>query len=288
MMVLKGLQNIFHKELDALYGRDEVDSFFYTLIEDYLDLKRLTLVLQPEYSITKEEEQPLFEALSKLKLEQPIQYILGKTEFFGLSFKVNEHTLIPRTETEELVDWILKAVSSKSQQLNILDIGTGSGCIAIALAKHLLNANVFALDVSDGALKVAKENSKLNDVEITFTNADILKRASWKLILKDQQFDIIVSNPPYVREFEKTEIRNNVLNHEPGLALFVENDNPLIFYNAIADFATQRLRDGGHLYFEINQYLGADMIAMLQNFPLKNIELKTDLSGNDRMVKAIR
>lgn len=287
-MVLKELQNIFHKELDAIYGRDEVDSFFYLLIEDYLDLKRLTLVLQPEYSITKEEEQPLFEALSKLKLEQPIQYILGKTEFFGLSLKVNEHTLIPRPETEELVAWILKAVSIKSQPLKILDIGTGSGCIAIALAKNLPNARVFAWDVSEGALKVAEENSRSNDVEITFIHADILNKPSWKLILKDQKFDIIVSNPPYVRELEKTEIKNNVLKHEPELALFVSNHNPLIFYKSIADFAMQKLQNGGHLYFEINQYLGKDTVVMLQDFPLKSIELKKDFSGNDRMVKAIK
>lgn len=287
-MVLKEIQNIFHKELDILYDREEVDSFFYLLIEEYLGLKRLTLALQPEYSITKEEEQPLFEALSKLKLEQPIQYILGKTEFFGLSFKVNEHTLIPRPETEELVAWILRAVSSKSQPLKILDIGTGSGCIAISLAKNLPNSKVYALDVSDEALNVANENARLNDVKIKFLKGNILDRKSWNLIFEDLKFDIIVSNPPYVRQLEKAEIKNNVLKHEPELALFVEDDDPLIFYKSIAEFAIQRLQNGGHLYFEINQYLGEDTIAMLHDFPLKNIELKSDLSGNDRMVKAIK
>lgn len=287
-MVLKDIQNIFHKELDAIYGKEEVDSFFYLLIDDYLGLNRLFLTLQPEFSLTKEEESPLFEALSELKLEKPIQYILGKTEFFGLNFKVNEYTLIPRPETEELVAWILDAVSSKSQPLKILDIGTGSGCIAISLAENLPNAKVYALDVSDGALNVANENARLNDVDIKFLKANILDRKSWNLIFEDLKFDIIVSNPPYVRHLEKAEIKNNVLKYEPELALFVENEDPLIFYKSIAEFASQRLQDGGHLYFEINKYLGEDMIEMLQDFPLKNIELKTDLSGNDRMVKAIK
>lgn len=287
-MVLKEIQKIFHKELDAIYGKDEVDSFFYLLIDTYLGLKRHLLVLQPEFTLTNEEESPLFEALSKLKMEEPIQYILGKTEFFGFPFKVNEHTLIPRPETEELVAWILDAVSLKSQPLNILDIGTGSGCIAISLAKNLPNAKVYALDISDDALIVARENSIINDVNVEFLKTNILDRNAWNSIFEGLKFDIIVSNPPYVRHLEKAEIKNNVLKYEPRLALFVANDEPLIFYKSIAEFSTQRLQKDGQLYFEINQYLGEEVVAMLQDFPLNNIELKTDLSGNDRMLKAIR
>ncbi|MEO6346305.1 MAG: peptide chain release factor N(5)-glutamine methyltransferase [Aquaticitalea sp.] len=290
-MVLKEIQNIFHKELDVIYGKDEVDSFFYLLTNEYLGMQRLVFILQPEFAITKDEEQPLFEALTKLKQEKPIQYILGKTEFYGLPLKLNEHTLIPRPETEELVDFVVQSLKFKIQGLhsyNILDVGTGSGCIAISLAKNLPNAKIFALDVSVEALKVARENAKLNDVNVHFIQADILKEKDWYLELGILKFDLMVSNPPYVRNLEKAEMKNNVLNNEPALALFVDDDNPLVFYKAIIEFANKYLKNGGELYFEINQYLGDEMIMLLENFGFNEIELKKDMFGNDRMVKGIK
>src|SRR5690606_7815853 len=196
-MIVKEILNIFHKELDTLYGKDEVDSFFNLLLEFYLDLNRIDLVLNPNLAITKTEEQPLFEALSRLKLEEPIQYILGETEFYGLKFKVNKHTLIPRPETEELVNWILEQVTSNNNQLSILDIGTGSGCIAISLAKNLPNAKVYAMDISKEALKIAKENAEINGVEVEFIHQDILGVNQNEIDSISQNFDIIVSNPPY-------------------------------------------------------------------------------------------
>lgn len=293
-MRLKDIQHIFHQELDAIYGADEVDSFFYLLTEEFLGMKRLTLSLNTDFTISKEEEQPLFEALSKLKLEQPIQYILGKTEFFGLPFQVNQNTLIPRPETEELVDFIIQSQKSDSkfESLNILDIGTGSGCIAISLAKNMKNAEVLAVDISSEALKVAKINAELNEATVTFVEADILNQNHWNLISNPRdrniKFDIIVSNPPYVRSLEKAEMKNNVLQNEPSLALFVEDDDALVFYKAIADFATKHLKIRGKLYFEINQYLGTEMIALMKRFNFVDIELKKDISGNDRIVVGTR
>lgn len=290
-MILKEIQNIFHKELDDIHGKEEVDSFFYILTDEFLGMPRLALSLQPNFAITKEEEQPLFEALSKLKREEPIQYILGKTEFYGLSFKLNEHTLIPRPETEELVSWVISKHATSNKQLNILDIGTGSGCIAIALSKNISNAKVFALDVSAEALNVAKENAIMNGVEVKFLQSDILNRSNWNLDPKfrdeNLSFDIIVSNPPYVRNLEKAGMKNNVLNFEPELALFVEDHDPMIFYRTIGEFATKYLKNEGQLFFEINQYLGNEMVQLLEDFNFEHVELKKDIFGKDRMIKGI-
>lgn len=286
-MIVKEILNIFHKELDTLYGKDEVDSFFNLLLEFYLDLNRIDLVLNPNLTITKTEEQPLFEALSRLKLEEPIQYILGETEFYGLKFKVNKHTLIPRPETEELENWVLEQVTSNNNQLSILDIGTGSGCIAISLAKNLPNAKVYAMDISKEALKIAKENAEINGVEVEFIHQDILGVNQNEIDSISQKFDIIMSNPPYVRHLEKNEMKKNVLDYEPHLALFVQDKDPLLFYKAIAQFAVKNLKPNGQLFFEINQYLGKEMIELLQELDFKEIKLKQDLFGNDRMIKAV-
>ena len=285
-MRLKDVQNIFHNELDTVYGKEEVDRFFYILTEEFLGMKRLAFSLQPDFTITKEEEQPIFEALSKLKLEQPIQQILGKTEFFGLPFIVNSHTLIPRPETEELVSFVISNQTPKNKQLTILDVGTGTGCIAISLEKNLPNAKVFALDISKEALEIAEENAELNDSNVNFFEEDILNHKNWNFEFKNMEFDIIVSNPPYVRNLEKAEMKNNVLKNEPHLALFVEDENPLIFYKSIIEFASNHLKKEGQLYFEINQYLGQEMVELLENFNFRNIELKKDIFGNDRMIKA--
>lgn len=236
-MLLKEIKNIFHLELDSIYPKEEVASFFYLAIEHYLNLGRFVLVLEPNLVISKTKEQPLFEALSQLKLERPIQYILGMTQFMDLDFKVNENVLIPRPETEELVRWIISDCENQESRINILDIGTGSGCIAIALAKNLKNARVYALDISDGALEIAKKNAVSNQVDVELIQADILILD--KLGIK---FDIIVSNPPYVRMVEKGTMKSNVVEHEPGIALFVSDDDPLVFYRKIVEFAQSNLK----------------------------------------------
>ena len=288
-MRLKDIEIIFHKELGAQYGKEEVNIFFNWAIEHYLKLKPLDLIMYPEYTVAKEEEQLLFEALSQLKLHKPIQYILGLTEFYGLPFKVNQHTLIPRPETEELVAKIISDHQDKENvgKLKILDIGTGSGSIAISLAKHFSNAEVAAIDISEEAISTATQNAKLNDVNVSFSCIDILTPEG--IGFDQSPFDIIVSNPPYVRESEKREIRPNVLEHEPHQALFVSDEDPLVFYLTICEFAIDHLKPRtGLLYFEINEYLGKETVDLVKSFPFDHVELIQDMTGKDRMLKALR
>ena len=282
-MLLNEIKKIFHRELNELYGENEVSSFFYLLIGHYLDLERFVLSIQPNLVLSKDEEAPLFAALSQLKFQKPIQHIIGFTEFMDLKFMVGPEVLIPRPETEELVRWILndyQEISNKS--LRILDIGTGSGCISISLAKNLKNAKVSALDISPDALEMAETNAKTNGVTIDFFQADILQ------VEIQSQFDIIVSNPPYVRVLEKEEMSTNVLAYEPEIALFVSDKDPLVFYRAIAAIAEKSLTKNGSLYLEINQYLRKEMVNLLEKYTFKNIELRKDIFGNDRMVKAVK
>lgn len=287
-MLVKDLENIFHETLDAIYGKEEVTSFFFLCTDAFYNITRFALALDRDLSITKEEQQPIFDALEALKNEKPIQYILGATEFYGLPFKVDENTLIPRPETEELVQLIIDCHSerSKNDKPSILDIGTGSGCIAISLAKNIVNAQVSSMDVSAKAIKKAKENAVLNEVEVNFIEGSILDKPQWEPLFQDLKFDTIVSNPPYVRNLEKAEIQNNVLNNEPHLALFVEDDNPLLFYNAITKFAVEKLKENGQLFFEINEYLGPETKTLVETFGFKNVEIIKDLFGKDRMIKA--
>ena len=282
-MRLKDVQIRFHNELDAIYGSEEVDAFFYRLTDSYYGVSRMELALNNDYKI--KDAKLILDGLTLLKAEKPIHYITGETEFFGLPIKVNENTLIPRPETEELVEWVLKGDRNKT--INILDIGTGSGCIAISLAKNLPKANVYALDISKEALKTAKINADLNDVEIDFIEADILSICDTKLDSVSNNFDIIVSNPPYVREKEKPLMKPNVINNEPHLALFVKDEKPLQFYEAITEFAINNLTEKGELFFEINEFLGRKMIQLLIDNNFKNVELKQDIFKKDRMIKAI-
>ncbi|MFV8379959.1 peptide chain release factor N(5)-glutamine methyltransferase [Flavobacterium sp. LB3R33] len=283
---IKEYRTQFIQELTPIYDAGEAESFFYLILEEKHQLKRIDLALHPDLVFSEEEIVVWNSILEQLKLEIPVQYLLGKTSFYGLDFEVNENVLIPRPETEELVEWILESQKSNPEtsgeslkDLKILDIGTGSGCIAISLAKNLPNATVFAIDVSEKALATAKTNAENNSVNVTFINQNILETQDLQ-----QQFDIIVSNPPYVRNLEKEEIKKNVLDNEPHLALFVEDDDALIFYKKIAELAQKNLSENGQLYFEINQYLGKEMVDLLEKMNFKNIELRKDIYGNDRML----
>jgi release factor glutamine methyltransferase len=278
-MLLKDYRHTFTKELSSLYDEYEIDSFFYILLDAFHDMKRVDLALNPAFELDAMQIFQWETVLSQLKEQKPIQYILGETEFYGLPFYVNENTLIPRQETEELVDWIIKNQEKQKKELKILDIGTGTGCIAISLAKNLPNAQVFAMDVSEGALAVAKKNAERNNVSITFLHQSVLETEDLQ-----QTFDIIVSNPPYVRNLEKEEIKKNVLEFEPHLALFVEDTDALLFYRKITELALKNLSENGQLYFEINQYLGKEMTALLEKYSFKNVELRKDIYGNDRMI----
>lgn len=282
-MKIKEYRTQFIQALAPIYDEGEAESFFYLILEEKKQLKRIDVALQPDLVLSNDEIVVWNSILEQLKLEIPIQYLLGKTSFYGLNFEVNENVLIPRPETEELVDWILENQKRKEEigKLKILDIGTGSGCIAVSLAKNLPNAEVFAIDVSERALATAKKNAKQNAVAVTFIEQNILETLDLNL-----EFDIIVSNPPYVRNLEKVEIKKNVLDNEPHLALFVEDHDALIFYRKIAELAQKSLSDCGQLYFEINQYLGKEMVGLLESIGFKNVELRKDIYGNDRMMRA--
>ena len=294
-MTIKQYRAHFNESLKHLYPTSEIDSFFFIILEEYMGFKRIDIVLKSDFNIDQKSLNLMQIATKQLEQEIPIQYIIGKTEFFGLPFNINKEVLIPRPETEELVERVIKEVSliktyktdsnetTNEKQLKILDIGTGSGCIAISLKKEIPSSKISAIDVSNEALRIAKKNALLNKVDINFIHLDILKTNNL-----DKLYDVIVSNPPYVRELEKKEMKNNVLNNEPHLALFVDNKNPLLFYNKIAELAKNFLTKNGQLHFEINQYLGKETIKLLAEKGFKNIQLKKDIFGNDRIVTAFK
>ncbi len=271
---------VFFDGLKEIYPLQEIESFFKLLLKKR-GISQIDIALNPSTSFNMEDLLFFTDALHQLKKEIPIQYIIGETDFFGLTFKVDKNVLIPRPETEELVQWIIDDFKNHPKEnMKILDIGTGSGCIAISLTKNIKNVQVFAIDISKEALKVAQENADLNDVTIRFEKINILETT-----ILSQQFDIIVSNPPYVRLQEKHQMKKNVTENEPETALFVDDENPLIFYEKIAQLAKNHLIKNGKLYFEINQYLGNEMIELLKKYHFQQIELKQDFYEVNRMIK---
>jgi len=279
-MLLKEYRTYFLEQLDSLYGAIEAESLFGIALGELKGWKRIDLAMHPDAQLSREEIERWNAVLEQLQLQKPIQYIFGKAHFYGLDFEVNSNTLIPRPETEELVQWIITDNEHKGK-IKILDIGTGSGCIAIALAKNMPDVSVTALDISAEALAVAKRNAGSNGVEIDFIQNDILEAESLP-----GTYDVIVSNPPYVRHLEKEEIKDNVLQYEPHLALFVEDNDALLFYRKIALLAKNHLTAYGKLYFEINQYLGPETTEMLESYGYKQVALRKDIYGNDRMIAA--
>jgi release factor glutamine methyltransferase len=267
-------------ELQGLYPDTEIKSFSNLIIEKVSGFSRTEIIVNKNTLFSVEQRHVIENFIEKLKEYVPIQYILGETEFFGLPFHVNESVLIPRPETEELVDWI-RNENDRNANPGILDIGTGSGCIAISLKHEFTNATVDAFDISEKALETAQSNATLNKLEVTFSKVDILNTPEM-----EQKWDIIVSNPPYVTELEKSEISPNVLDYEPHLALFVPDNDPLLFYRCIAIFAQQHLKPRGKLYFEINRQFGKATVDLLTAMGFGNVELRKDISGNDRMVRA--
>lgn len=282
---LSQLKQQFHEQLQSLYVSEEIESLFFIVVAHELGWSRLDLAMRKHEELDPAVVSSIKQILSRLVTQEPIQYILESAHFFGLDFKVTPSVLIPRSETEELVALILKDCKHDTN-LHILDIGTGSGCIPISLKYHLKSAaHISAIDVSDAALDIARYNAQIHQTEINFSKVDIL-HDEMNTVITESKFDIIVSNPPYVRHLEKLEIKPNVLEHEPHLALFVPNEDPLLFYKAIAEYAVNNLVSQGWLYFEINQYLGQDMIELLEYKNFQNIELIKDLHANDRIIKA--
>jgi len=277
-MNFKALKHFFVQEIAGTFDAQEAEALFYMAVEKISGWRRSKVILNNDELVKLAEFQLYQDVIKQLQLGKPIQYIFNEAHFYGLTFRVNPAVLIPRAETEELVDWILQTIGSNHQNGDLLDIGTGSGCIAISLKKHLKEWNVFALDISAEALAIATLNAKENNVSVQFIAADVLEYNN------DQKFELIVSNPPYIKEDEKAAMHANVMDHEPHQALFVRNDNPLIFYNAIADFAQGNLSENGYLFFEINEYLGQQTVALLSTKGFTDIVLKKDMQGKDRMI----
>lgn len=279
-MTVNDYKKRFLNQLPAFYDETERLNLFYLSMEFVLNYNKVDVVLNGKESVLVENQQKIDEVFNRLQNNEPIQYITQQANFFGYDFKVSPATLIPRPETEELVDWVLTEMKKQPQKAwRVLDIGTGTGCIPITIKKEFPLAEVFAIDVSVDALKIAQENAINLKADVTFIQQDILQTENLNA------YDIIISNPPYVRNLEKAEINENVLQHEPHLALFVDDNDPLIFYRKITQLAYKSLHENGMLFFEINQYLGNEMQEMVSEY-FKSIELKKDFIQNDRMMKA--
>lgn len=278
-MTLNDYKNLFEQQLNGVYEEEERRALLAVVMDEVLNYSRADMVLKKDEELLPEVQTRLTEVVTQLQKEIPVQYIFEKAHFYGYEFKVSPATLIPRRETEELVEWILEAMNRQPQKKwTVLDIGAGSGCIPITIKKEFSLAEVSAIDISPEALSIAEENAHNLNVKIRFIQQNILETKTL------DKYDIIISNPPYVRHLEKAEMKNNVLQHEPHLALFVENEDPLIFYRKIMQLAKESLTENGVLFFEINQYLGNEMTELVSEY-FDNVILKKDLQGNDRMMK---
>ena len=281
-MTINSAFQILLDSIGSLYERDEVEAIARIVFEDVFGLLPSNIVMEGDKEFSEENANSLFKIIERLKSWEPVQYVTGKSYFFGNIFHVNSSVLIPRPETEELVQWVLEGTGNKQQ--NILDIGTGSGCIAISLKENLPLAELYATDISKDALKVAEINSEKLNKKIQFANSDIL-------ILENPfniKFDIIISNPPYIAESEKSSLDKNVIDFEPHTALFAKGDDALIFYKKIIQFCNQYLNESGRLFFEINQQYGDEVKKLLADNYFSQVELKKDINGNNRMIKAMR
>ncbi|MBO7073583.1 MAG: peptide chain release factor N(5)-glutamine methyltransferase [Bacteroidales bacterium] len=289
---VRDCRKYYASQLEPIYGSDEANALIMILLEHYFNINRVKIALEPDLRLSESELLTLHFAVKELLKNRPIQYIIGETEFCGMRFFVNENVLIPRPETEEMVrllavgHWPL-AVKTDGRP-SILDIGTGSGCIAISLAKLIPNSNVTAVDVSEKALEVARKNAENSGVNVHFVLDDILNPHVKTHGRASQQFDIIVSNPPYVCECEKSEMRANVLEHEPSSALFVPDSDPLVFYRKILEFAQKALKPDGQIWFEINEKFGKETSELCREMGFQNVEIIKDFRGKERIVRAQR
>jgi len=270
------------KELAGIYSKGEIESFIFLIFEKLKGYSRTNFLLAKDDVLLPEELFEIGGIVARLKNHEPIQYILGMTEFYGLPFYTVPEVLIPRPETEELVQWIIQ--ENILARPTILDIGTGTGCIPISLRKNIADSIVLACDISPVCAETARRNAELNNCEISVFEYDILTQTPE---VNFPEMDILVSNPPYIRESEKHQMEKNVLDFEPGLALFVPDSDPLLFYKSIAEFAGIKLKDGGKLYFEINEAFGIECSAMLKQKGFSGVTVKKDIHGRDRFIAAI-
>ena len=279
MQTILSLKQLIRKELSSIYPLGEIKSFIYIIFEQVLSYKKIDTNINNKEIVNEESLKIIYKIVERLKNNEPIQYIFGETDFYDLEFKLNEDTLIPRPETEELVDLIIQENFNKN--ISILDIGTGSGCIAISLKNNLPQSKVSAIDISSNAISIAKENAKRYNLELSFIKDDILNPSQ-----KYSIYDIIVSNPPYIRNSEKKLMLQNVLEYEPHRALFVEDNDPLIFYREIAKFGKQHLSQNGIIYFEINEKLSFETKNLLEDLGYNEISIIKDINDRDRIIKA--
>ena len=279
-MTLLEFYDLFKNKLISRVDKNELDEFFFWLIDHYCNYSRMDYILNSSFKISKTQEQNLINSIDSLLNEMPIQYVVGETKFMNLVFKLNNSVLIPRPETEELVRWIINDAHTNK---NILDIGTGSGCIAVSLSKYLNNCKVTGWDISEDIIKIASHNAYLNDVNVELELSDITKPK-----FLDYKYDVIVSNPPYITKNEKQFISKNVKFFEPHIALFVENGDPLCFYKKIFDFSNSNLKSNGFLYIEINENFSKEVIKLLKDKGFYDIKLKKDFRLKNRMIKAIK
>ncbi len=282
---ISDIRQFYLGELSEIFSPQESTIFLDLIFEEFLGLSRMDRILNTEKRATESEILKIHFAVKELEKHKPIQYIFNKTGFYGLPFFVDENVLIPRPETEELVEWVLRELSGNDGSITILDIGTGSGCIAITLKKNFLPGKVWAMDISPQALAVAEKNARLNAATIQFLLFDILEKQGLENL---PWFDVIVSNPPYVRNSEKVLMQKNVLDYEPALALFVDDNDPLKFYRAIAEFSMIKLKSGGLLFLEINESLATETVALLKTTGFSDIIIRKDINDKNRMVKAIK
>jgi len=284
-MKLKHAILLFKSELESLYPENELSSLSRITFKDLLNFSSLQYHFPENTKLNILEQNTLIDAIKRLKTFEPIQYIIGNTEFYGLKFNVEPGVLIPRPETEELILNIQNDYKNAAGILNILDIGTGSGCIAISLKKNIPNSNVLAIDISTKAIQIAKINSQINNVNVDFNLVDIFNEINW---LVNNSLDIIVSNPPYVLNSEKKLMQYNVLNYEPHEALFVDDNNPLLFYKRISEIASIYLKKNGSLFFEINENQSIPLLEMMNKLNFKDIKIIKDINGKDRILKALK
>ncbi len=283
-MTIKEANIYIRNELKSLYPQNEISAFAKIIFSDVFGLSSTDLIVKENFTFSEKDFENLKNIVNRLKKYEPLQYIIGFTEFYGLKFTVNPNVLIPRPETEELVDLIIND-NKNEKNLKILDVGTGSGCIAVSLGKNLPEAKIFAFDISGKALETAQTNALINKVKISFFQEDILNK---NIFSKYGDFNIIVSNPPYVKISEKEKMQANVLKYEPETALFVFDEKPLIFYEAVCKFAGQKLMPGGKLYFEINEVYGKEVSELLINYGFTGITIIKDINGKDRIAKAYK
>jgi release factor glutamine methyltransferase len=278
-MILSEIQNKFRSGLSGYYPDNEIRQIFFLVSEYMLNYSKIDTFLKTGEPISAEITEKFDQVLLRLQNWEPVQYILGSTWFYGLKFEVDQRVLIPRQETEELVDWLLKTEGNKP--VDLLDIGCGSGCISVSLAVNAPQIKVSACDISPDALKVALKNAEINKADIRFFEFDMLSNYA----SLPGKFHVIVSNPPYVRPQEKLLMQRNVLDYEPGMAIFAPEHDPLLYYKRIALLARKYLHDGGSLYLEINEHFPREMVKMLKNTGLYSVELKNDLNGKARMIR---